>query len=362
VIAVDLDADLVTLTAALVDMPSVSHHEGPLADAVAEALSGIPALEVSRVGNSLIARTQTGAGERILLAGHLDTVPPAANLPHHLDDGVLYGLGAVDMKGGIAVMLHLAGLLRDVARRGDGRPDLTFVFYECEEVASEFNGLERIVQQQPGLLSCDAALLLEPTDGQVEAGCQGTLRAEVSIAGVRAHSARSWMGVNAVHRAREVLERLESYQPRRPVIDGLEFREGLNAVGIRGGIAGNVIPDECTVIVNYRFAPDLSVSAAQEHVRHVLAGFEVSFVDAAPGALPGLQLPAVRDFIETVGAPPRAKLGWTDVARFSALGTPALNFGPGDPALAHASNEGVPVEQLEQCAEVLREWLFSSRA
>ena len=360
--AIDLNADIVTLTAALIDIPSVSHDEGHLADLVHAALVTVPALQVTRLGNSLVARTMRGTDERVLLAGHLATVPPAENLPHRLEDGVLFGLGSVDMKGGVAIMLQLAGLLARDGESALGDRDLTFVFYECEEVASEFNGLERIVQEHPELLACTAAVLLEPTGGLVEAGCQGTLRVEVDVPGKRAHSARSWLGVNAVHRAREVLDRLDRYQPRRVMIDGLEYREGLNAVAIAGGIAGNVIPDSCRVTVNYRFAPERSVDQAVHHVREVFAGFDVRVVDAAPGAMPGLDLDVIADVVAMVGEPPRAKLGWTDVARFSALGTPALNFGPGDPALAHAAAEAVPVAQLTECAEVLRRWLFTRRA
>ena len=359
---IDVDADIVGLTASLIDISSVSHHEAQLADAVQAALSHLPALELTRCGNTLVARTMRGTGERVLLGGHLDTVPSAGNLPHRIEGGTLYGLGSVDMKGGVAIMLHLAGLLADGGDSALGNRDLTFVFYECEEVASEFNGLERILRERRALLECTAAVLLEPTGGLVEAGCQGTLRAEVAVAGERAHSARSWLGVNAIHGAREVLERLERYEARRPMIDGLEFREGLNAVGISGGVAGNVIPDSCTVTVNFRFAPDRSVVQAEEHVREVFDGFDVMVVDAAPGAMPGLRLDVIADVIAKVGKPPRAKLGWTDVARFSALGTPALNFGPGDPALAHAAAEGVPIAQLVQCADVLRAWLFTQRA
>jgi succinyl-diaminopimelate desuccinylase len=360
--AIDLDADIVSLTASLIDIASVSHHEQQLADAVQAALAKVSALELTRCGNSLVARTTRGADERVLLGGHLDTVPPADNLPHRIEGGTLYGLGSVDMSGGVASMLHLASLLSDDGVRVLGNRDLTFVFYECEEVASEFNGLERILRERRELLDCTAAVLLEPTGGLVEAGCQGTLRAEVAVSGRRAHSARSWLGVNAIHGAREVLERLERYEARRPLIDGLEFREGLNAVGITGGVAGNVIPDSCIVTVNFRFAPDRSVVQAEEHLREVFDGYDVTVVDAAPGAMPGLRLDVITDVIAKVGELPRAKLGWTDVARFSALGTPALNFGPGDPALAHAAAEGVPIAQLSTCADILRDWLFTQRA
>jgi succinyl-diaminopimelate desuccinylase len=235
--------------------------------------------------------------------------------------------------------------------------DVTYVLYEGEEVAAEFNGLQLLADARPDLLEADLAILMEPSGAGIEAGCQGTLRVEVRIPGVRSHSARSWMGVNAVHGAAEVLGRLGAYLPARPVVDGLEYREGLSAVGIRGGIAGNVIPDECIVTVNYRFAPDKSVGEAIAHVRAVFEGYEVTVVDEAPAARPGLHLPAAVDFVAAVGADPRPKFGWTDVARFAELGVPALNFGPGDPSLAHAADEHVPVEQIRSCLAHLERWL-----
>ena len=237
---------------------------------------------------------------------------------------------------------------------------MTYVFYDCEEVEARFNGLQRLADERPDLLEADLAILMEPSDAGIEAGCQGTLRVEVTTRGERAHSARSWLGSNAIHSSGEVLARLTAYVPRHPVIDGLEYREGLNAVGIRGGVAGNVIPDECVVTVNYRFAPDMDVDQAVAHVSEVFAGFDVVVVDAAPGARPGLDRPAAAAFIAAVGEQPRPKFGWTDVARFSALGIPALNFGPGDPALAHTRGEYVPVSQLESCLSRLRDWLQPS--
>lgn len=347
----DLAGDVVDLTAALVDIPSESHEEAALADLVEAALRELPHLEVTRIGDSIVARTGLGRAERVVLGGHLDTVPSAGNLPSRRDADFLHGLGSCDMKGGDAVILHTAATVAEPNR------DVTYVLYAGEEVESRFNGLGIIAGERPELLAGDLAILMEPSNGGIEAGCQGTLRAVVTLPGVRAHSARSWMGENAVHAAAPLLALLAAYVPRRPVIDGLEYREGLNAVGITGGVAGNVIPDECLVTVNYRFAPDRSAEEARAHVSEVLAGYAVAFVDEAPGALPGLDRPAARDFVAAVGVEPRPKFGWTDVARFTALGIPAVNFGPGDPSLAHAADERVPIAQIRSCAAQLRAWL-----
>lgn len=347
----DLAGDVVDLAAALVDIPSQSHEERALADIVEAALAELPHLEVTRIGDSVVARTHLGRSERVILGGHLDTVPSAGNLPSRRDEGFLHGLGSCDMKGGDAVILHTAATVAEPNR------DVTYVLYAGEEVESRFNGLGHIAEQAPALLAGDLAILMEPSNGGIEAGCQGTLRAVVTLRGTRAHSARSWMGVNAVHAAGPLLSLLADYVPRRPVIDGLEYREGLSAVGITGGIAGNVIPDECSITVNHRFAPDRSVEEAKAHVAEVLAGYDLVFVDEAPGALPGLDRPAAREFVAAVGVEPRPKFGWTDVARFSTLGIPAVNFGPGDPSLAHAADERVPVAQIRSCAQQLRSWL-----
>jgi succinyl-diaminopimelate desuccinylase len=350
----DLSAGAVVLAAALVDVPSESRHEGPLADAVEQALRRVPWLEVRRHGNTVVARTDLGRSERVLIGGHLDTVPEHGNLPHRVAGGLLYGLGACDMKGGVAVALSLAATVDAPVR------DVTYVLYECEEIDATLNGLKALADDHPDLLAADLAILMEPSDAGIEAGCQGTLRVEVAVPGSRAHSARSWLGNNAIHAAADVLDRLRAYQPRQPLIDGLRYREGLNAVGIAGGVAGNVIPDRCVVTANYRFAPDRTLGEAIDHVREVFDGYEVAVVDAAPGALPGLDRPAAADFVAAVGVEPRPKFGWTDVARFSGLGIPALNFGPGDPSLAHTRDEHVPIEQILSCEQRMRAWLTGS--
>jgi succinyl-diaminopimelate desuccinylase len=255
------------------------------------------------------------------------------------------------MKSGDAVLLHLAATLPDPNR------DLTFVLYEAEEIEEEFNGLRLLSESDPELRVADFAILMEPSGAIVEAGCQGTMRVDVRTTGERAHAARSWKGVNAIHGAAEVLARLNAYDARRPVIDGLEYHEGLNAVFISGGVAGNVLPDECVVAVNHRFAPDRSEAEAEAFLREFFDGFEVTLRDSAPAALPGLGLPAAKEFLASVGGEVKPKFGWTDVARFSALGVPAVNFGPGDPMLAHKQEEHVPVEHIERCERQLRAWL-----
>jgi succinyl-diaminopimelate desuccinylase len=348
---IDLTMPVEQLTAVLVDVPSVSGGEQRIADLVEGHLRGLPHLEVARDGDAVMARTTLGRGRRVLLAGHLDTVPVAENLPSRRDGDKLFGCGATDMKAGIAVMLRLAA---GVSEPG---PDVTYLFYDNEETDASRNGLLRVAGHQRDWLDTDLALLMEPTANRVEAGCQGTLRALVVIPGRRAHSARSWLGDNAIHKAGTVLETLATYDARRVVIDGCEYREGLSAVRIEGGVSGNVVPDRCTITVNYRFAPDRTEEEALAHLQEVLAPYECVLTDSSPGALPRLTEPAAADFVEAVGDEPVAKLGWTDVARFASLGIPALNFGPGDPNLAHTRDEYVEVPRIIECERMLRGYL-----
>lgn len=344
--------DPVALTRALVDVESVSGDEQEIADAVHAVLLATPWLTVERRGNTIIARTALGRQRRVALAGHLDTVPIAGNLPSRREGDRIFGCGTSDMKSGTAIALHLATTV------AEPRYDVTYLFYDCEEIEAERNGLYRLAAAVPDRLTdADLAVLLEPTYGLVEAGCQGTLRAVATTTGRRAHSARSWLGENAIHAAAPLLARLAGYSAREVTIDGCRYREGLNAVRITGGIAGNVIPDECRIEINFRFAPDRSIADAIEHVREVCDGYQVEITDSAPGALPGLSAPVAAELLAAVGQPPRAKLGWTDVARFAALGVPALNFGPGDPNLAHTRDEHVEIDKIRAGARVLRTWL-----
>ncbi|HUP86292.1 MAG TPA: succinyl-diaminopimelate desuccinylase [Acidimicrobiales bacterium] len=350
--------DLLQLTAELVEIPSVSHDEEAITGYLEAALRAVAWLDVERVERNLVARTNLGHPMRLILAGHTDTVPVNENATARIDGDTLWGLGSCDMKAGLAVQLELARTLEEPA------VDVTYVFYECEEVATEFNGLVKLLRTRPDLLAGDAAILGEPTDAQVEAGCQGTLRAAVRLAGARAHTARPWMGRNAIHRLGAVLERLAAYDERRPVLNDCEFREALQAVGVKGGVAGNVVPDAAEVTINHRFAPDRTVEEATAHVREVLAdvldeaggdAFEV--LDSAAPAPPSLDHPLLASLVSSTGKPPRAKLGWTDVSFFAASGIPATNFGPGDPTLAHSREERVERASIEVSFSALRRLL-----
>ena len=349
--SLDPHGDLVVLLRALVDVESVSGNETALADQVESALQGHEHLEVLRDGDTVIARTHLGRPERVVIAGHLDTVPVAGNLPSSLAGDRVYGRGTCDMKGGVAVMLAVA-----VAATTPPR-DLTWIFYDHEEVEASANSLTRIASERPDLLVGDFAVLMEPTSAKVEGGCQGTLRFTVTTKGKAAHSARAWMGHNAIHDLAEVLAVLRDHEPEQPVVDGLRYHEGLNAVAVTGGIAGNVIPDTATVSVNYRFAPHRSLADAEHYCRSVLPDHDLTFTDGAAGARPGLDVPAAATFVDAVGGEPSAKFGWTDVARFSALGVPAVNFGPGDPSKAHADDEFCPIDELYTCRAALLRWL-----
>ena len=355
--SLDLFADPIALSAALVDIESPSHHEEAIADAVQNALRGLEHAEVARFGNTVVARTNFGLGSRVVLAGHIDTVPLADNTPHKLLDGTLHGCGAVDMKSGMAC--YLAAFAR-LAEPGKSAHDLTVIAYEGEEVAQEYNGLYHLERDNPEWLEGDIALLGEPSGGIIEAGCQGSIRVFVDAAGTRAHSARSWLGHNAAHDLAGVLTRIAAYEPRAVDIDGCEYREGLNVVGLEGFVATNTIPDHARLIVNFRYAPDRSVEEAKAHLEEALSlddGLTLTYDDIAPGALPGLGDPVAAGLVKAVGGQFRAKFGWTDVARFSSLGVPAVNFGPGDPGFAHKKDEQCPTDQITQVFEQLMSYL-----
>lgn len=359
----DLSAPVQHLAAALIDIASVSGGEHEIADAVEAALaSQAPHLSVTRDGDALIARTELGREQRVIIAGHLDTVPIKDNVPSRWDDDgqTLWGRGSVDMKAGVAVMLSLAAALTAPSR------DVTWVLYDHEEVEESKNGLGRLSRRHPHLLDADFAVLCEPTSGVIEGGCNGTLRAEVTTRGVAAHSARAWKGVNAIHAAAPLLTALAAHEPEQFEVDGLTYREGLNAVLVRGGIATNVIPDSCVVTINYRFAPRWSLEEAKDRFTRFVADtgltdWNLEFTDLSGAARPGLDAPLAASFAAAVAAtgvaPPRAKQGWTDVARFGQMGIPAVNYGPGDPELAHADDERCPVADILACRAGLEAWL-----
>lgn len=365
--------DPVDLTAALVDIESVSHNETAIADAVEVALREVAqadeSIEVLRIDNNVIARTHRGLPQRVILAGHLDTVPTADNVPS--TRGVdaqgrdtLFGCGTVDMKSGDAVYLHAFATL---AASQELQRDLTLIMYECEEIAAEFNGLRHLSESHPELLAGDVALLGEPSGNVIEAGCQGSIRLRLTAHGTRAHSARAWLGDNAVHKLAPVLTRIAEYEPQTVDIDGLDYREGLNVVWLEAGVATNTVPDEAVLRVNFRFAPNRSADEAMAHFRQVLGLDEfaaedltVNVEDVSPGALPGLHAAAAKELVAVAGDVVKPKFGWTDVARFSALGIPAVNFGPGDPAYCHKKDEQIPVECITALWEDLRRYLTTA--
>ncbi|MDF2442722.1 MAG: succinyl-diaminopimelate desuccinylase [Subtercola sp.] len=355
IIPLDLGASSVELTRQLVDIHSVSGDEGPLADAIVESLADARHLEIIRDGDTVVARTNLGRAQRVVIAGHIDVVPENDNVPSRFEteDGAeyLWGRGTVDMKAGVAVQLKLAAELTDP------RVDITWMWYDHEEVSAALNGLGRLAANRPDLFVGDFSILGEPSNSQVEGGCNGNLRIEVRAFGKRSHSARGWVGSNAIHKLAPVLDTLAAYRAREVEVDGLVYREGLNAVGISGGVAGNVIPDEAMVHINYRFAPSRSGEEAIAHMRELFGAYEITVVDLAEGARPGLDAPLAQEFLAAVGGEAKPTYGWTDVARFSALGIPSVNFGPGDPLKAHADDERVLVSQITSCEQALRLWL-----
>ncbi len=352
--------DLLGLTRDLVAIPSLSHHEAKLADWIEQTLSPCNWLKIDRVENNVVARTHLGRSSRVIIAGHLDTVPPNTNATALIKDDVLWGVGSADMKGGLAVMVDLACSV------SNPQMDVTWCFYTCEEVSRTESGLARLWEIRPDLLAADAAILGEPTSCRIEAGCQGTLRAVIRMGGVRAHSARPSTGCNAIHRLGPILETIVRWNGRRVTIDGCEFVEQLQAVSVNGGVAGNVIPDEAALTINYRFAPDKDLDSAVSFLKDLFGdlidpekrdSFEV--IDEANGALPKLDHPILASLVDITKSAPRAKLGWTDVASFWEHQIPATNYGPGDPLLAHHKEERIDRESLELANTTLRRLLNS---
>jgi succinyl-diaminopimelate desuccinylase len=351
----NLAGDVAELTRELVDIESVSGNEGQIADAIEQALSAYPHLSITRDGNAIVAKTNLGLAKQVVIAGHIDTVPVADNLPSKLmsfeREQVIWGRGTVDMKAGVAVMAKLAAEVKEPV------VDVVWVFYDQEEIEASKNGLGRLVRNHPELIKGSFAILCEPTAATIEGGCNGTMRVEIALSGIKAHSARPWMGSNAIHKLGGVLNILNAYIPEELEVDGLVFRESLNAVMVSGGIATNVIPDQASITLNYRFAPSRSVAEATNHLRTIFQDFEFTVVDSAAGARPGMNSPEAKAFVEAVQAPVNPKYGWTDVARFSEMGIPAVNYGPGDPNKAHADDENVPASQIYACEAGLRKFL-----
>ncbi len=341
----------------MVSIPSVSHAEKEIADFVEDLLGTYPYLRLRRIGNNIAATAERGFERKVILAGHLDTVP-VAGLEASLAPDAVSGRGSVDMKGGLAVLIRLAA-------NAESFPlNTAFIFYAKEEVKRLDSGLLEIEQAAPELLTGNLAVLAEPTNTHVELGCQGVMRVVVRLGGKSAHSARPWAGVNAIHRLGVLLERVNSFGRREIGVDGLLYAESLQAVKIEGGTGKNVVPDQAAVTLSYRFSPASDTESAYaflcktfEDVIDPELGDEITVEEAAPSALPHLFQDGVQKLIALTGKEPVAKLGWTDVAFFSERGIASVNFGPGDAEMAHGPREVIGTEQLENCYAVLRQFL-----
>lgn len=350
--------DLVKLCSDLIAIPSPSHSEEKISNYIFDLLQSFEGLSVDRIGNNVVATSHLGRGRKVIVAGHMDTVPANGNELPRISDGIINGLGSADMKSGLAVMIGLA------QKAASLKSDVTFVFYVCEEVSSKFSGLVEIGSVDSSILTADAAILLEPTSCRIEAGCQGTMRVRIELLGRSAHTARPWMGVNAIHRLGDLIRTVASLEPRQPVIDGLVFRESLQVVKVEGGRSNNVVPDRGSIVVNYRFAPDRTLVQAEAYLRELFGEFiipeqgdSLELVEGVEGALPNLERVVIEDLAKASNLPPRAKLGWTDVAFFSSRGIPATNFGPGDPLVAHTKDEYVNIDEIELAFNLLSQIL-----
>lgn len=350
--------DLVKLCSDLIAIPSPSHSEEKISNYIFDLLQSFEGLSVDRIGNNVVATSHLGRGRKVIVAGHMDTVPANGNEFPRISDGIINGLGSADMKSGLAVMIGLA------QKAASLKSDVTFVFYVCEEVSSKFSGLVEIGSVDSSILTADAAILLEPTSCRIEAGCQGTMRVRIELLGRSAHTARPWMGVNAIHRLGDLIRTVASLEPRQPVIDGLVFRESLQVVKVEGGRSNNVVPDRGSIVVNYRFAPDRTLVQAEAYLRELFGEFiipeqgdSLELVEGVEGALPNLERVVIEDLAKASNLPPRAKLGWTDVAFFSSRGIPATNFGPGDPLVAHTKDEYVNIDEIELAFNLLSQSL-----
>lgn len=351
---------LFELTKDLIQINSVSGNEKQLVDKLENHLKSFSHLKLTRISNTLVAECKKPETAQIILAGHVDTVPPASNETVKIVGNTLYGLGACDMKGGIAVMIKLAESAKDF------NVSTRFIFYESEEVEINKNGLQLLSRRQPELLKADGAILLEPTNSQLELGCQGVLLFNIQVKGVKAHAARPWKGVNSITRAPKIIESVKSFPKKKVMLEGVCYKESLEPVKFNSGSATNVIPDLAEITLSYRFAPDKSADIAQaeifSHFKHVLdnsLGDNIVILEARNGAYPASKSGIFKQLFELTSNKVSAKLGWTDVAFFSENQTVAVNFGPGDPQLAHSPDEKLEKGELEQSYKILTQFLKS---
>lgn len=334
-------SDLAKTLAWLVDIPSETGNETEIRDAIAARFEGHPQFQI----NNSVVIGEPGPG-KVALVGHIDTVPLQGHVGSRIDGDRLFGLGATDMKGGIAVMVHL---LED-----KGTDDVVGVFYAGEEGPIAGNDLGPILDALPGLTEIEAGIVMEPTNREVHAGCQGSINATVSFLGDPGHSARPWRSVNAVTRAAPFLQMMDGLEPELHPIEGLDFKEVMSVTRANGGVANNIIPGRFDLNVNYRFSPDRSTVEAIARLRDVCSDAdEFEVVDSAPAAYPEVSHPLFQKLVQAAGGIVAHKQGWTDVAQLAERGIPGINFGPGETALAHKPGESILVDDLEWSYRVL---------
>ena len=333
-------------------------EERLLCDAVSERLGRLP-LDgpIRRYGDSIVVplvRKRTPGRHHVALVGHLDTVR-TENGPARIEDGRCYGAGAADMKAGLAVMIVIA----ETASQLIGC-DLTLVFYAREEGPYADNELGPVLEADADLRGVDLAVCLEPSDNRVQLGCCGSIHATVSFEGRTAHSARPWEGDNAIVKAGPLLSRLAERGPVEAEVDGHVYRTVTTVTLANGGRGRNVVPDAFTLNLNHRFAPSTSLEEARSDVLALVGpGAKVDFTDLSPAALPNAGHPLVAKLIASGVTSVEPKQAWTDVARFAALGIPAVNFGPGESAQAHQKNESTDCALVFQGYRILVAWLSS---
>jgi succinyl-diaminopimelate desuccinylase len=336
----------------IVDIASESRNEAALAAHVLAQLPG-----ARDAGDTCVLAGTTSRQDRplVLLAGHLDTVPAQGNFPGRRQDGVIHGLGAADMKAGVAVMMELALALPSL----DASVDVGLVFFGREELPFGDSSLTPLLEREPGLRTADLAIVMEPTDNELHAGCVGNINATWTFRGIAGHSARPWLADNAIHRAGRGIAELAALEPVDHDFAGLTFREVISAVTVHGGVARNVIPDECVVEVNMRYAPGTGAEAAEARLRALCEPHGELVIDgnAPSGAVPDQGNVYVSRLVEAGGLAVAPKQAWTPVAEFASVGVDAVNFGPGKPLYAHRRDEQVAVDALVESYETLVRFL-----
>ena len=339
-------------TLELVDIPSESHNEAAIRDRLRSLVPPVFAAVFEGDEAFLWARERREDVPLLVLAGHYDTVPAQENVPGRLEDGAVHGCGASDMKGGVAVALEF---VRELAERDPGSVDVGLLLFGREELPPQANPLPALFDACPLVHEAGLAVLLEPTDLTIQAGCVGNLSARVTFHGVSGHSARPWLADNALHRAIDGLSRVAAHERREAVIDGLPFYEVVSVTRLEGGLADNVVPDRAVATLNLRYPPDRSPQEAEDYVRTLVpTDATVEIVGNSPPGAVVRDVPLVHALRAAGDFPVEPKQAWTNVADFTSRGIPAVNFGPGATRYAHARDELVEVAALERAYVALR--------